>query len=148
MAIIIRELERGEFHRVETDLWANYHGQKTDPVADRIFGAFDGERLVGSARVKRHQDGLEVDGVFVLDACRGRGIARLLMTSLLEAVGDRTLWMHSTLPLVPFYASFGFVPISEAVLPPTIRARMVFCFGNLEGCGVRPMLREPPRTGG
>lgn len=147
MTITVRELDRGEFRRVETELWAHYHGQKTDPESDRIFGAFDGDRLVGSARIKRHPDGCEVDGIFVLEAYRGRGIARLLMVALLGEAGDRPLWMHSTLPLVPFYSSFGFIPVGEAVLPPTIRARMVFCFGNLEGCGVRPMLREPPSTG-
>lgn len=147
MAPTVRELTPGEFRLVETELWVHYHGQKTDPATDRIFGAFDGERLVGSARVKRHPDGCEVDGVFVLDDYRRRGIARRLMTALLEVMGDRILWMHSTLPLVPFYTTFGFFPVSEAVLPPTIRARMVFCFGNLEGCGVRPMLREPRATG-
>jgi GNAT superfamily N-acetyltransferase len=147
MTITVRELARGEFRRVEAELWAHYHGQRTDPANDRIFGAFDGARLVGSARIKRHPDGSEVDGVFVLDAYRRRGIARQLMDALLEEAGDQLLWMHSTLPLVPFYAQFGFFPVSEAVLPPTIRARMVFCFGNLEGCGVRPMLREPPATG-
>ncbi|MDG6256963.1 MAG: GNAT family N-acetyltransferase [Methanomicrobiaceae archaeon] len=147
MGIIFRELETGEFGRVETELWAHYHGQTTDPATDRIFGAFDGERLVGSARVRRHPDGCEVDGFFVLDDYRGHGIARKLMNALLEAVGDRILWMHSTLTLVPFYSTFGFFPVSEVALPPTIRARMVFCFGNMEGCGVRPMLREPPATG-
>lgn len=147
MTLTVRELDPGEFRRVETELWVHYHGQKTDRATDRIFGAFDGEKLVGSARVRSHPDGYEVDGFFVLDAYRGQGIARLLMTALLEAMGDRVLWMHSTLPLVPFYSSFGFVPVTEAALPPTIRERMVFCFGNLEGCGVRPMLREPPAPG-
>jgi GNAT superfamily N-acetyltransferase len=146
MASTVRELDPDEFGRVESELWVHYHGQKTDRTSDRIFGAFDGDRLVGSARVKHHPDGCEVDGIFVLDAYRGQGIARRLMIALLETVGDRTLWMHSTLPLVPFYTSFGFFPISEAKLPPTIRARMVFCFGNLEGCGIRPMLREPTTT--
>ncbi len=147
MSIAVRELDTGEFRRVETELWVHYHGQKTDRAIDRIFGAFDGDRLVGSARIKHHPDGLEVDGIFVLDAYRGRGIARQLMRFLIGDAGDKTLWMHSTLPLVPFYSSFGFFPVSETVLPPTIRARMVFCFGNMEGCGVRPMLREPGHSG-
>jgi hypothetical protein len=49
--------------------------------------------------------------------------------------------MHSTLALVSFYGSFGFVPIPEEELPGTIRARFDFANGNLEGSNAEPMRR-------
>lgn len=97
-------------------------------------------------RVRRHADGLEVDGVFVLDEFRGQGIARKLLEQLLGVLGKQVLWMHSTLELVPFYSSLGWRPVAEDELPPTIKERLVFCMGEMKGCGVSPMVRLPPAT--
>jgi GNAT superfamily N-acetyltransferase len=141
--VIVRELHPREFFEVEAGIWSQYHGQTADRKTDRIFGGFLGDTLAGVARVRRHPDGREVDGVFVLEEYRGRGIARKIMELLLEETGDQVLWMHSVLELVPFYASLGWRPVGEEVLPPTIRARLVFCMGEMEGCGVAPMVRRP-----
>ncbi|MDD1686829.1 hypothetical protein [Methanoregula sp.] len=43
--------------------------------------------------------------------------------------------------LIPFYKSLGFVPIPEEKLPRTIRERFLFCFGEMAGCNVCPMVR-------
>lgn len=54
-----------------------------------VFGAFDGPRLVGTTgfyrepRRKRHHKGW-IWGVFVVAAYRGKGIARALITAVLE----------------------------------------------------------------
>jgi len=144
MEVQVRELRQDEFHRVEDEIWVHYHHQKIDPDADRIFGAFTDHRLVGVARVKEHRDGLEVDGVFVLEEFRHQGIARKLMDRLIREMGDETLWLHSTLELIGFYSTCGFRPVPEKKLPPTIRERFNFCMGSMDGCGICPMLRIPP----
>ncbi len=124
-------------------VWYNYHQQEANPEKDRIFGTFvDGtNRPAGCAGVRRHPDGHEVDGVFTLEEFRGRGLARLVVQALIDACGHEELYMHSTLQLISFYKTFGFVPIPEDQLPRMIRERFLFCFGEMAGCNVCPMRR-------
>ena len=91
----------------------NYHQQEANPAEDRIFGTFIDGRLAAVARCRLHKDGHEVDGVFTLEEFRGRGLARLVVQALIDACGHEVLYMHSTLPLISFYKTFGFVPIPE-----------------------------------
>ena len=142
MTVTARELTKAEFPLAEK-VWYHYHQQKADPGADRIFGVFFNDKLVGVARCKRHKDGLEVDGVFVPEEHRGLGYAGLVMKELVKGCGHEVLYMHSTLALVNFYKTFGFVPIPEGELPPTIKERLIFCLGEMEGCNARPMKRVP-----
>ena len=88
-----------------------------------------------------HPDGHEVDGVFTLEEFRGRGLARLVVQTLIDACGHEELYMHSTLQLISFYKTFGFVPIPEDQLPKMIRERFLFCFGEMAGCNICPMRR-------
>ncbi|MEI7433075.1 MAG: GNAT family N-acetyltransferase [Methanomicrobiales archaeon] len=89
-----------------------------------------------------YPDGHEVDGVFTLEEFRGRGLARLVVQTLIDACGHEELYMHSTLQLISFYKTFGFVPIPEDQLPKMIRERFLFCFGEMAGCNICPMRRE------
>ena len=138
--IVAMELRPPEFF-IADDLWEHYHQLKTDPKTDRIFAAFVDRVPAGVARCRRHPDGLEVDGVFVLEEFRNRGYARRLLEALVPACGGEDLFMHATVELVPFYRTFGFVPIPEAGLPPTIRARYSFAMGDLGMANVQPMRR-------
>jgi nucleotide-binding universal stress UspA family protein/N-acetylglutamate synthase-like GNAT family acetyltransferase len=139
--VVTRELAPGEFPVAE-EIWLRYHQQKTDRGTDRLFATFADGVPAGVARCRRHPDGLEVDGVFVLPEFRNRGYARRLMDALVPACGRETLYMHSTLELVPFYRSFGFEPIPEAELPRTIRERYSFALGDLRSAQVQPMRRK------
>ncbi|HOV67031.1 MAG TPA: GNAT family N-acetyltransferase [Methanoregulaceae archaeon] len=143
MGVVIRELGSDEFVLVDR-LWEQYRGQETDRATDRVFGGFVDGTLAGTARVRHHPDGLEVDGVFVSEAYRSAGLARRLVQAVIDRFGHGTLWLHSTIPLIGFYGTFGFVPVKEEALPPTIRERLAFCFGEMVGCGVCPMRRDPP----
>jgi GNAT superfamily N-acetyltransferase len=145
METTIRELGPEEFPLVDR-LWQEYRGQETDRAIDRVFGAFAGDDLVGTARVRRHPDGLEVDGVFVSEGHRGGGLARRLVEAVLDKFGSAPLWLHSTIPLIGFYGSLGWETIPEGRLPPTIRERLAFCFGEMMGCGVAPMFRSPAQS--
>ncbi|MGD9936275.1 MAG: GNAT family N-acetyltransferase [Methanoregulaceae archaeon] len=143
MAVTIRELEPDEFVLVDR-LWEQYRGQQTDRAIDRVLGAFVDGTLAGTTRARHHADGIEVDGVFVSEAHRGLGLARQLVQAMIDRVGHEPLWLHSTIPLIGFYGTFGFSPVEERALPPTIRERLAFCFGEMVGCGVCPMRRDPP----
>jgi nucleotide-binding universal stress UspA family protein/N-acetylglutamate synthase-like GNAT family acetyltransferase len=142
LEVQVRELFWNEFSLAEK-IWRKYHGQHADRVNDRIFGVFVEGSPVAVARCKRHPDGLEVDGVFVLNDFRGRGYARLAVEELVNNCGSEPLYMHSTLELVEFYGSFGFREIDESELPDTIRERFNFAKGELEGANVSPMRRLP-----
>lgn len=138
--ITVRELGTDEFPRVE-EVWTQYRGQKTGIDTDRIFGLSVEGTLASVARCRRHPDGLEVDGVFTSPEFRGRGYAKQVVAALVSACGWETLYMHSTLDLVAFYGSFGFVSIPESDLPPTIRERYAFAMGEMAGSNVQPMMR-------
>lgn len=138
----IRELERDEFLLAER-VWMHYRGQKSDPTRERIFGVFVDGTLAATARCTRHPEGLEMDCVFTLDEYRGSGYAREAVQRLLEECGSETIYIHSTLPLIGFYERLGFELIPEARLPKSIRERFLFCFGEMAGCNVAPMMRKP-----
>ena len=138
---MVRELTPAEFGLAEK-VWAHYRGQKADLRDERIFGVFDGGSLAATARFTRHPDGNEMDCVFVPDTFRGKGYARFAVEALLVACGSEQIFIHSTLVLIGFYKSLGFVPIPETALPKSIRERFIFCFGEMEGCNVCPMRRE------
>ncbi|MDP3397464.1 MAG: ATP-binding protein [Methanoregula sp.] len=139
----VRELVSLEFSIAET-LWTDYHNTKGDSKTDRIFAAFYGGQAVSVARCKRHTDGFEVDGVFTPVSQRGHGYANAAIWGLVEACGQDMLYMHSVWDLTKFYGNFGFVPINEKELPPTIRERFAWAGGEMEGANVRPMRRDPP----
>jgi GNAT superfamily N-acetyltransferase len=138
---LTRELTVPEFPLVK-EVWYHYHQQEPNPDEDRIFGTFIDGTLAAVARCRLHPDGHEVDGVFTLEEFRGRGLARIVVQALIDACGHEVLYMHSTLQLISFYKTYGFVPIPEDQLPRMIRERFLFCFGEMAGCNVCPMRRE------
>ncbi|NLA38316.1 MAG: GNAT family N-acetyltransferase [Methanomicrobiales archaeon] len=144
LRIETRELRSMEFPLAE-DIWIDYHQLKSDSTTDRIFGVFADEILVSVARCRRHPDGYEVDGVFTPARFRGRGYARRAMDALVEACQHDTLYMHSVLNLVDFYATYGFMSIPESELPLTIKERFAFALGEMEGANVQPMRRAAIR---
>lgn len=142
--IAVRELDARDFPLVD-EVWTHYRGQTADPATDRIFGLFVEGTLASVARCRSHPDGLEVDGVFTPPEFRGCGYAKQVVAALVSACGGETLYMHSTLDLVGFYGTFGFVKIPESGLPTTIRERYAFAIGEMTGSNVQPMMR--PATG-
>ena len=138
---ITRELTPAEFPIAEK-VWTHYRNQKADPKTERIFGVFVDRSLAATARCTRHPGGLEMDCVFTLDEFRGHGYARDAVQALLDACGKETIYIHSTLVLIKFYKSFGWVPIGEKEMPQSIRDRFIFCFGEMEGCNAVPMVRK------
>jgi len=138
--VVVRELKKDEFPLAEK-LWEEYRGQKNDMPEERVFAVFEDGMLAATARCTRHPDGLEMDCVFASERFRGKGYARKAVQALIDACGSEQIFIHSTIVLIQFYKTFGFVPIPEDQLPRTIRERFLFCFGEMAGCNVCPMTR-------
>jgi hypothetical protein len=136
-----RELKAGEFLLAD-ECWRDYHETKGDPATDRVFAVFSGSGIVSLARCRRHEDGLEVDGIFTPADHRGNGFSRRAVCALVEACHNDDLYMYAVRHLVPFYARSGFEPIPENALPSKIRERYTWAAGNLEGADVQPMRRK------
>jgi hypothetical protein len=137
----VRELEVAEFVRADLT-WRDYHETTGDPGVDRIFGVFSGNELVSLARCRRHPGGCEVDGIFTPSPHRRNGYSRLAVQALVEACHNDDLYMYAVSHLVGFYAEFGFGPIPEKALPPSVQERYTWAAGNLEGAEVQPMVRK------
>lgn len=142
MSDVSCELTPAEFPLAET-LWEQYRGQKAHPDTERIFGVFSDRTLAATARLTRHPDGNEMDCVFTRDDYRGKGLARTAIKALLNICGRERIFIHSTIALIAFYRTLGWTPIPENQLPQSIRERFIFCFGEMEGCNVCPMVRAP-----
>jgi GNAT superfamily N-acetyltransferase len=140
-APVVRELKAEEFLLAD-GIWLDYHQTKGDPVRDRIFAVFSDGKPVSVARCRRHPDGLEVDGIFTPAPYRRKGYSSLAVGALVEACHNDNLYMHAVRHLTVFYATFGFEPIPEQDLPPTIRERYGWAAGNMEGAEVQPMRRK------
>jgi signal transduction histidine kinase/GNAT superfamily N-acetyltransferase len=140
--VFVRELFSAEFPIAET-LWTGYHQTRGDPKTDRIFAVFSQDEAVSVARCRKHPDGFEVDAVFTPENFRGHGYAHAVMRGLVEACGEDTLYMHSVKNLTGFYSHFGFIPIAESELPPSIRERYAWAGGEMDGANVSPMKRAP-----
>jgi len=67
-----------------------------------------------------------MDCVFTLDEYRGMGYARLAVQNLIDSCGAEKISIHSTLVLISFYKTFGWVLISEDMLPQSIRDGLSF----------------------
>jgi len=139
---VVRELCAAEFPVAEA-LWTDYRQTKGDPRIDRIFAGFSLDEVVSVARCRKHPDGFEVDAVFTPSAHRGHGFSHAVMWGLVEACGHDALFMHSVKNLTGFYGQYGFIPIPENDLPPSIQERYAWAGGQMEGANVTPMKRLP-----
>lgn len=136
-----RELNAGEFFLADK-AWVGYHDTTGDPGKDRIFAVFVSGTIVSLARCRRRPDGIEVDGVFTREPYRHRGYSCTVMEALTEACHNDDLFMYAIRELVGLYERFGFVPVTEEDLPPSVQERYRWAAGNMEGADVQPMCRK------
>lgn len=87
-----------------------------------IFGAFDGERLVGIGLVTPHiRPGIaQLSFLHVSDGYRGRGVGRRLVAELervAREVGDTQMVVSATptVNTVRFYMGCGYAPMAESL---------------------------------
>jgi N-acetylglutamate synthase-like GNAT family acetyltransferase len=113
----------------------------------RFILATDPEgKVIGCGQVKPHADGSrELASIAVLQAWRGKGIARMIIEYLLAQNPGR-IYLTCRSRLGPFYQKFGFRAIQEAEMPPYFRriSRMIAVFQKLSrrGDGLLVMRRN------
>lgn len=79
------------------------------------------DAVIGCAQVKVHFDGSrELASLVVDDRWRGQGIARVLITSLLNE-HPGVIYLTCTARLEPLYQHFGFRTLSADEMPPYFR---------------------------
>ena len=90
----------------------------------------EGDELLGYLRLLDDGDHARIGRVVLAPAARGRGLADLLMSAALAAVGDRPVVLDAQSPLAGWYGSFGFEVTGLEFLD--------------DGIPHLPMRREPP----
>lgn len=73
------------------------------------------DQKIGLGRlVTIDKDNLELGGMYVMEAYRGQGVAREIVSFLLkEASPSKNIYCLAFQHLVPFYSQYGFVPCEE-----------------------------------
>jgi len=97
-----------------------------DPGQDQLLVAVAGDRLVGCGRLHRYPNAVELGGMYVHPNFRGKGIARTMLQSLVNLLGDEACYCVPFDHLAHFYAQFGFAACPEEGLPPIIEEKVAY----------------------
>jgi len=97
-----------------------------DPGQDQLLVAVSGNRIVGCGRLHRYPDAVELGGMYVHPNYRGQGIARRILKSLVDLLGDATCYCMPFDHLVHFYEQFGFARCDEGSLPAIIEEKAAY----------------------
>lgn len=110
---------RAEDHRVIRSLVRKEHLNPMGIHWSRFTVAVDqNDAVIGCAQMKTHFDGTRELASLVVDArWRGQGIARALITSLLNEHSG-VIYLTCVARLEPLYQRFGFRALSPAQMPP------------------------------
>ena len=86
--------------------------------ASRVIGLYDGERLIGFARVASDEVAFAyLADVYVLSEYRGRGLgSELVREAVLRGPHAHLRWFLRTTDAHAFYERFGFGPASQATM--------------------------------
>ncbi len=86
-----------------------------------VVAANDQDEMIGCGQLKPHgADILELASLAVYPECRGQGVARAILESLLEE-SPRPLYLMCASSLGPFYEKFGFRGVSYEEMPRYFR---------------------------
>ena len=97
-----------------------------NPGQDRLLVAMVADQLVGCGRIHRHDDAVELGGMYVHPNFRGQGIARSLLKALVDLLETGSCYCIPFDHLIPFYEQFGFTPCSEEASPATIQEKVAY----------------------
>jgi len=121
-AVEVRELRSSEIGRIRQELSLRFRAMDTDPSTTCMFAAFNGSRLIAVARCVRHTEGLELDGIYILEDVRRKGFVRGITALLIDALGKKdVLYVRAAAGVAELYHTMGFHPVQEAEIPDSLR---------------------------
>ncbi|MGI6432377.1 MAG: GNAT family N-acetyltransferase [Sphaerochaetaceae bacterium] len=71
------------------------------------------QKLVGTLRSRPTIEGMKLERIAIDKAYRGRHLGQLLVQQGVKANNQKSIYIHSQLPVVPFYAALGFDSTTE-----------------------------------
>jgi len=90
-----------------------------------VLAVDDQDGMVGCGQIKPHADGSrELASIAVVEAWRGRGVAKALITHLMQAAKP-PLWLTCRSRLMPFYERFGFRAVEPGQPMPAYFRRIL-----------------------
>ena len=121
----LREATEGDRPEINA-IYATLGFMPWDPGQDQLLVAVSGNRIVGCGRLHRYPDAVELGGMYVHPNCRGQGIARRVLKSLVEMLGNEPCYCMPFDHLVHFYEQFGFARCEETGLPQIIEEKAAY----------------------
>jgi GNAT superfamily N-acetyltransferase len=118
--------------RVDERPWADerYRALSFKPTAAddvQLVAEVDGARVGLGRLVRLAPDAVELSGIWTDDAARGRGVARVMVSALIERAADeREVWCVPFTHLVDFYGSFGFAEVPRP-WPAAVASKVDAC---------------------
>jgi N-acetylglutamate synthase-like GNAT family acetyltransferase len=89
------------------------------------------DQMIGCGQIKIHKDGSrELASIAVRENWRGRGVATGIIDSLLKNE-TRNIWLMCRSEMVPFYARFGFIEVTQVEGLPSYFRRIYKLWGLL-----------------
>lgn len=82
--------------------------------------AFQDARPVATMRMRNTSEGVKFERIAVLEAFRGRGLGRAMVSHALELFKGGTVYLHSQDHAVRFYESLGFTATQERTIEADI----------------------------
>lgn len=97
-----------------------------------VVAEADGHAVGIGRLVPAGDDACELGGMHVVEAMRGRGVARAVIDELLRHANGREVYCIPFAELEPIYAAAGFARIEpHDALPEYVREKLAWCWSEL-----------------
>jgi N-acetylglutamate synthase-like GNAT family acetyltransferase len=122
----------------------NLHFLPSDLSREIVVVAEVDGRRAGMGRLVPAGDGvLELGGMFVDDAFRGRGIAKAIVDELIRRAGSSEVYCIPFADLEALYASSGFRRVETVRVPEKVKEKLDWCVREIPRAVILMKLLRP-----
>ena len=97
-----------------------------------VIAEIEGQRAGMGRLVPAGEGVFELGGILVLDAFRGRGVARAIVDELIRRAGAAEVYCIPFADLGALYAAAGFRRIDAEGVPEKVREKLAWCERNID----------------